>query len=323
MSVHHGLCCRPDTIRGAGSKPVISRASRPARTSPLVFEEMPVASLSRNACHDVDRPGRARDEPPQRRWRSFSVSLVGLLLLAHCAQAPSDPEARADYMQRNDPAEPTNRVIFAGNQFVDRNALRPVARGYQTYVPPPVRGGIHNFTSNLSEPSIALNDMLQGNLSRSWVTTQRFVINTTVGGAGLFDVATGWNRPGHDADFGETLGVWGVGTGPSVQLPLFGPSNVRDSIGKVAGLLTNPATYVSAGAVVIVNAVDNGLSVVDNRARLLSASDTLEHNSVDYYAALRSIAAQHRQALVEDGKRGTVAGAGKQRHEASLAAAAP
>ena len=196
-------------------------------------------------------------------------------------------------------------MIFAGNQFVDRHVLQPVARGYED-LPGRVRGSLHDFVSNLGQPAVAANDLLQGNVSRAWNTTQRFAINTTVGGAGLFDVATDWNRPAHKADFGQTLGVWGIGTGPAVQLPLFGPSNVRDSVGQVVDLVTNPANFVPGSpAVTAVKATSGTVGFVDTRANLLGATDS-QRTSVDYYAALRSAAAQRRAALVAEGKIGAV-----------------
>jgi len=225
---------------------------------------------------------------------------------AACSHAPAEPEARAEYMQNNDPAEPTNRVIFKGNKFVDDNAVQPVARAYQEHLPSRVQKSVHNFASNLGQPAVALNDVLQGNFSRSWNTVQRFAINTTVGGAGLFDVATDWNRPGHQADFGQTLGVWGVGPGPSVQLPLLGPSNVRDSVGKVVDFVANPVSMVAGGAIATADTVGKVAGVVDGRARVLGMTDTLERDSLDYYAALRSAAAQRRAALVAEGKAGEV-----------------
>jgi phospholipid-binding lipoprotein MlaA len=231
---------------------------------------------------------------------------MSVLSLFACAHAPADPEARAEYERNNDPAEPTNRTIFAGNQFVDRHALQPIARGYEDYVPGRVRTSIHNFVGNLGQPSIAINDALQGNFSRAWNTTQRFAINTTVGGAGLFDVASDWNRPEHSADFGQTLGVWGIGPGPAVQLPLLGPSNVRDSVGKIAGLVTNPVNFVPGGAAATVGMAGGGLGFVDGRAVLLGTTDSLERTSLDYYATLRSAMAQHRAALVAEGKAGLV-----------------
>src|SRR6266404_7416188 len=208
------------------------------------------------------------------------TAVVSILFLVACAHVPTDPEARAAYDSANDPAEPTNRTIFAGNQFVDRNALRPVARAYEDYVPSRVRKSLHNFVSNLKEPAIAVNDVLQANFSRAWNTTQRFVINTTVGGAGLFDVASDWNRPHHDADFGQTFGVWGIDTGPSVQLPLFGPSNVRDTVGKAVSFFANPLSFIPGGTMSTIEFGGTGVGVVDGRADLLSKTDALEKTSL-------------------------------------------
>ena len=261
----------------------------------------------------------SRDQPDHRRpmhggpeIRHYGVRdvvrgafvLAPALVLLACARVPADPEARAEFRQNNDPAEPTNRAIFAGNQFVDHHVLQPVARGYEDYVPGRVRKSLHNFVSNLGQPAVAVNDVLQGNVSRAWTTTQRFAINTTVGGVGFFDVATDWHRPVHIADFGQTLGVWGVGTGPAVQLPLLGPSSVRDSVGQVAGLVTNPATFVPGGAASAISTASGGVGFVDTRANLLGTTDALEHSSVDYYAALRSVTAQRRARLVAEGKAG-------------------
>jgi phospholipid-binding lipoprotein MlaA len=235
-----------------------------------------------------------------------AILLTHVLSLTACAGVPTDPEARAEYELNNDPVEPTNRTIFAGNEFLDRHLLQPVARGYKD-LPGGVRSGIHNFVSNLGQPAVAVNDLLQGNVSRAWNSTQRFAINTAIGGVGLFDVATDWNRPVHIADFGQTLGVWGIGPGPAVQLPLFRPSDVRDSIGEVVDLVTDPTNFVPGGAAMMAVQVTSGAAgVVDTRANLLGATDTLERNSVDYYAALRSAAAQGRAALVAEGKIGAV-----------------
>src|SRR6266478_10165019 len=231
-------------------------------------------------------------------------AIASILLLVACASVPKDPDARAEYDRANDPAEPTNRAIFAGNQFVDRNALQPVARAYEDHLPSGVRKSLHNFVSNLREPAIAVNDVLQANFSRAWTTTQRFVINSTVGGAGLFDVASDWHRPDHDADFGQTFGVWGIGTGPSVQLPLFGPSNVRDAVGKVVGFVGNPLGFVPGGTMSTIESAGTGVGAVDGRADLLGVTDKLEQSSLDYYATLRSIEAQRRAAFIEEGKTG-------------------
>lgn len=235
-----------------------------------------------------------------------AMAAVAALSLSACATMPADPEARADYVNGNDPAEPANRKIFAGNQFVDRNALQPIARGYREYVPGRVRRSAGNFVSNLAQPGILVNDVLQGNVSRAWSTAQRFVINTTVGGAGLFDVATDWDRPGHRADFGQTLGVWGVASGPSVQLPLLGPSNVRDTVGAIGSLITNPVNLATGGTASAITATSGVLGVVGGRADLLGTTDEIEKSSLDYYATLRSISAQRRAAFIQEGREGRV-----------------
>ena len=235
---------------------------------------------------------------------SRAAGVMVLLAVAACAQVPTDLEARVAYDQANDPAEPTNRVVFAVNQWVDRNALQPTARAYENHVPSAVRKRIRSFTLNLKGPSILVNDMLQANFSRAWTTTQRFAVNTTLGGAGLYDVATDWDLPYHDADFGQTFGVWGVGPGLSLQLPLLGPSNVRDAAGQVAGFLANPLGFVPSGTVQTVFVVSNGVGAVDERAEALKMTDTLEQTSLDYYVALRSMHAQRRAAFVEEGRAG-------------------
>ena len=235
----------------------------------------------------------------------FSVraaALATVLALGACAEVPTDPLARMAYDEANDPAEPTNRVIFDGNQWVDRNALQPAARAYQDYVPGGVRDRLRNFSQNLKAPVVLVNDVLQGNMSRAWTTTQRFAVNTTVGGAGLFDVASGWDLPAHEADFGQTLGVWGAGPGPSVQLPLLGPSNLRDAAGTAFGFLGDPIGYVPGMQVIQMSG--SAVGAFDGRARMLPVTDDLEKSSLDYYATLRSMYAQHRAAFIEEGKAG-------------------
>ena len=161
--------------------------------------------------------------------------LLGLLAAAvsGCATRPpaSDPDAVADFEQTNDPLEPTNRVFFAINNGLDTVILKPAAQAYAYVVPDPVRNGIHNFLSNLGTPVQLGNDMLEGKPRRAGDTTMRFLINTTVGVFGIFDVAKGWGYPDHDADFGMTLASWGVPEGPFLFLPVLGPSDPRDAVG--------------------------------------------------------------------------------------------
>jgi len=230
--------------------------------------------------------------------------LAGVLAIAGCADVPTDPADRAAYDDANDPLEPTNRAIFAGNLFVDHHVLKPVATAYVDNVPDGARRSVHNFVSNLGEPVVLVNDVLQGNMDRAWQTTARFAVNSTVGGAGFFDPATGWDLRYHDADFGQTLGVWGVGTGPSLQLPLLGFSNVRDTVGRAVGIVANPLGYIPGATMTDISLAGGGLGIVDGRAEVLPTTNSLEKTSLDYYATLRSFTAQKRTVLVKEGKLG-------------------
>ncbi len=240
-------------------------------------------------------------------FAQFSV-LSALLTVAACAHVPTDPAARADFDKTDDPAEPTNRAIFAANQAVDRNVLKPVATAYRDNVPTGAQRGVHNFASNLGEPKVLVNDLLQGNASRAWNTTQRFVVNSTLGVAGFFDVADGFDLPHHPADFGQTFGVWGMGPGPAVQLPLLGASNARDSVGTVLGFVANPLNFIPGGTITTITTVGAGGGMLDARSSVLDATNSLEKSSLDYYATLRSINQQQRAALVQNGKDGHVQG---------------
>jgi phospholipid-binding lipoprotein MlaA len=226
-------------------------------------------------------------------------------LHASAAGAPGE-SAVTDDAGPNDPAEATNRKIFGINMAIDHNVTKPVATAYKADVPVELRHGVHNFATNLGEPKVLINDLLQGNFKRALNTTGRFVLNSTVGLAGLFDAAVTIGMPHHDADFGQTLGVWGVKPGPSVQLPLFGSSNVRDSAGSVFDLVANPLVAIPATPMVAIAAAGAGGGGVDARASVLDASNDLEKHSLDYYATLRSVSAQHREAVVAEGRAGLV-----------------
>lgn len=207
----------------------------------------------------------------------------------------------------NDPAESVNRAIFAANMKLDRNVMRPVAKAYRDNVPEEVRRGIHNAASNLREPSVVANDLLQGNPNRAWVSAQRFAINTTAGVGGVFDVAKDMNLPPHSSDFGQTLAVWGVGEGPYVQLPALGPSNVRDAVGTVAGMVLDPLSVTGVGALTYLGYARTGADVVDKRSAHIEDLDELERSSIDYYATLRSVSRQQRQAEIDEAKQNAAA----------------
>ncbi len=242
--------------------------------------------------------------------------LVSVLAFPACAQeawnpfnrAPVDPIEQGKIDAANDPAEPINREIFRANKFLDDTIVKPVARAYVEGLSSDVRQGIRNFTNNVGEPVTFINDILQGNVERAWNTTQRFAVNSTIGVAGFIDVAEKWGREYHYADLGQTLGVWGVGPGPIVQIPLLGPSNLRDAFG--LGATSIASTFALQGAVG--NAVSytqlgsTAVEDVDYRAKFLPNTDALEKSSQDLYASIRLIKAQLRAKHVEEGKVGRV-----------------
>jgi phospholipid-binding lipoprotein MlaA len=225
------------------------------------------------------------------------------------SRAPRDPIEQGRIDSANDPAEAINREIFKANKFLDDIILKPVARAYVEDVPAQLRQGIHNFTNNIGEPVVFANDVLQGNVERAWNTTQRFAVNSTIGIAGFVDVADAWGRPHHDADLGQTFGVWGIAPGPAVQIPILGPSNLRDAFGLAASSLAVPfAFHGTTESVVSYSQFGaSGVDDIDYRSKVLPNTDALEKTSKDLYASTRLIKAQLRAKLVEEGKAGRVA----------------
>ncbi len=240
--------------------------------------------------------------PPSARRFGFLLVFGLCFFLGACATPPSDPTARAAFDKTNDPIEPTNRTIFAANDFLDKHTLKPVARAYRDHVPDLIQEGLHNVLANLQEPMIGLNDLLQGSPDRAWISFQRFMLNTLIGGLGLVDVASGSGIPFHDADFGETLGVWGIGEGPYVMLPVFGPSNIRDAVGIGAGFVLDPLGFVGGTNALYAGYARSGANAIDDRADQLDNLDELERDSVDFYAKLRSVYRQHRMFQIKDAK---------------------
>jgi len=237
--------------------------------------------------------------------RKALLAVIATALLASgggCAGQPGERTIAEDGESDNDPAETVNRAIFEANLAVDHAVLRPIAKTYSEQVPAEVRQGVHNVVKNLKEPAVAVNDLLQGNSQHAWQSVERLAVNTTVGGAGAIDVAANWGLPRHEADFGQTLGVWGVGEGPFVELPLLGPSNLRDAVGTAVDFAFDPLTYVGGAAATAVGAGRSGAEVVDTRTAHLKDLDELERNSVDYYAALRSVYRQHRTSEIQTAK---------------------
>jgi phospholipid-binding lipoprotein MlaA len=233
----------------------------------------------------------------------LAAMTVAMLALSGCATKPpaSDPDALAEYRETNDPLEPTNRVFYAINNGLDTVILKPVAQAYRYVVPAPVRTGIHNVLVNLGTPVTLGNDILEAKPRRAGDTLMRFVINSTVGVAGIFDVADKWGYPAHDADFGVTMALWGMPSGPFLFLPILGPSSPRDAVGFGVDMAGDPFTWVGKGIeVTALKWTKTVISAVDARERVLDALDEIKKTALDPYATFRSLYRQHRESQISD-----------------------
>lgn len=213
------------------------------------------------------------------------------------SEISTQPEPEAE--ENPDPWEGFNRAMYSFNDGLDDYVLKPVAEGYQFILPDLVRTGIANFFSNLEEPIIMVNDLLQGKFLQAAADSGRFLVNTTIGLAGLLDVAKHMNLEKHDEDFGQTLGVWGVEPGPFVIWPFLGAMNLRDTVGWTGDWVVDPITYIQPPAA---GWGTWGLGVVDRRSQLLGAKDILkEASSGDPYIFLREAYKQQRINKIYDG----------------------
>ena len=234
----------------------------------------------------------------------LSLSLLGL---SACGGAP--PAQTGDDTAVNDPLENTNRFFYRVNSGLDRYVLRPVAVAYRDVVPGAVRQPIHNALANASSPIVFANDVLQGKPRRAGDTFMRFLINSTAGAAGFFDVATGLGYPAHDNDAGLTFALWGVPEGPFLFLPVLGPSNPRDATGFGADIAIDPFTWVGFPGSNAFNYTRYAVGAVDARAQLIDPIDQINKTALDPYATFRSLYRQRRASDIQgirDDNRATV-----------------
>jgi phospholipid-binding lipoprotein MlaA len=198
-----------------------------------------------------------------------------------------------------DPWESFNRKIFSFNEGLDEAVVRPVAVTYKTYMPELIQTGVSNFFGNLRDLWSAVNSALQAKPGDALENTGRFLVNTTVGIYGVFDVATHLGLQRHSEDLGQTLGRWGVGTGPYLVLPLFGPSDVRDGLGMAvdsqASLINQVSNIPERNALYVTR-------VVDLRAKLLNLTDQVDQVALDKYSFTRDAYLQKRLNDVYDGE---------------------
>ena len=235
----------------------------------------------------------------------FSLALAACLAFGAGPARAGDGDAPAaspasGTEAKDDAGDALMRFMFKVNEGIDTLVVRPVATFYQTFTPPPAQKGVHNMVNNLRSPLVFANDLLQGRRDRAGITLERALINTTSGFLGWNDKAAEQGVKGHDEDFGQTLGVWGMGDGPYMVLPVIGPSNPRDAVGAVVDFLTTPPGVGAAYA-------------VDRRAAMDQELADIKKNSIDHYAAIRSMYLQNRHYEIanEDDQKAVQAAAGE------------
>jgi phospholipid-binding lipoprotein MlaA len=236
-----------------------------------------------------------------RSFALHSVIRTAIVSMSLALGACASTQAPDDQYAINDPIEPVNRGIFTVNVALDDYVIKPTAEAYRDYIPGPIRDSIHNFLTNLRSPVILFNDGLQGQGKLAGDTFARMWLNTILGLGGIFDVGTKAGIPFHDADFGQTFGVWGIPAGPYLVLPVLGPSDPRDAVGLAADTLADPMNgflrsqgdagqYAEYGRAVI--------SGIDLRSRNIDLLDRIRSTSLDYYATIRSLYSQRRAAEI-------------------------
>jgi phospholipid-binding lipoprotein MlaA len=214
-----------------------------------------------------------------------SLAVAGVWVLAGCSSNSGSA--------LNDPYESTNRSFYDSHQTLYHNVIRPVADFYNHTTPEPARDGIHNFLVNIDLPVTFANDLLQAEFLRGGETLARFTVNMTIGVGGFIDVAQKVGIPEHETDFADTLADYGVGAGPYLYVPVFGPTVPRELAGKVVDSFFDPLTYVTYGASAFVDLGRTGATYMDKRARGVAVADEIEQTSPDPYVTTRILYQKH------------------------------
>ncbi len=245
-----------------------------------------------------------------RIWRTWLVAAILAASLGACASQPNEADPEPGFEEVSDPLEPLNRTVFDINLLLDDLLIRPIAEPYRELMPVFIQDIIRNIIRLADTPVNMANAILQGDVDAMENITARLLINLTVGVGGLFDIAADSGYPYRSKDFGQTLGVWGVDPGFYLVLPILGPSSARDATGKFVDIFFDPLTYLggfelagiegkydAARTASLAKTIANGIDV---RARNIEAVDDLRRDSVDFYARVRSLWYQNRQAEIRE-----------------------
>ncbi len=233
--------------------------------------------------------GAALERPPEMEMKDYD-------------DLPFEEKYEVSRGDLEDPLEPFNRLMFMINDFADTLVFNPMANLYKTFLPDFVQTGVSNALSNLSEPLRFANCVLQGKIDDAFETLGRFIVNSTLGILGLFDVASDIGLEKHVEDFGQTLASWGITAGPYLVLPILGPSSFRDAIGQGVDTFADPVNYIARchrkKQYIIIRWSAEAIS---RRALYIDEIDSLKETSIDFYATIRTLYHQRRQHLIRDG----------------------
>jgi len=249
-------------------------------------------------------------------YKKIAISLVSVFLLSSTAFAASDGELKLS--ENENPKETKecfkklNKITFSFNQGLDKALIKPIAKSYKK-LPDPIQRGTSNAVKNLSSLVTIPNNILQGDIKTAAVNTGRLIVNSTIGLLGIIDVANKMGFPKYEKeDYGQTLGVWGVGPGCYIVLPVLGPSTVRDTLGSFANVMGGDPWYNASmhGNNEFLSEslymTSKALSGIEFRANNIDSLDNLEKNSVDFYASVKSLYLQDRENKIENQNRGNI-----------------
>lgn len=233
-------------------------------------------------------------------FKLLALLLLGFVLTG-CATIQTQKDQPELASEQKDPWESGNRAVFKFNEKVDDYVMEPVAKGYKAVVPAPIRMMIGNVRSNFDDIGVTVNSLLQLKFANAASSGGRIIVNSTFGLGGIIDIASDIGLEKRKEDFGQTLGYYGVSSGPYVMLPFFGPSSLRDTGGLVVDLATDPVFVGSFFVAPFIGPVVGATRVTDQRADLLDTDKTLEEAALDKYEFLRDAYLQRRRSLVYDG----------------------
>ncbi|MEO0695636.1 MAG: VacJ family lipoprotein [Pseudomonadota bacterium] len=273
-----------DTPASSASFAVLAQASGPTNEAPEANSAN--SDIDSEAVKDDVRKEVLPPPPPK----------------AEPTSAATEPARSVGVTSDEDPWEGFNRDMFKVQTFLDDNLLVPAAKTYRAVTPERGRRSLRRFLSNLRSPAVFFNDVLQGEVGRAGKTLSRFVINTTIGAGGLADPAQQMGIAGHNEDFGQTLAVWGIDSGPYVVMPFLGPSTVRDSLALIPQIALDPLNYIRTPPAGYARVSRGGAGIVSGREPLIEPLQDIRESSLDYYSSFRSFYIQARRQQILNGR---------------------